>query len=77
LTAVADFSNTVWVFLLIDNKEVDGFVKEFFAMVERQFQKKIKIVRSDNSIKFACSKLILVKMVIFQTPYVNTPEQNG
>ena len=40
------------MFLLIDKKEVGGFVKDYFAMVERQFQKKIKVIRSDNGIEF-------------------------
>ena len=65
---VDDFSRAVWVFLLIDKKDVDGFVKDFFAMVERQFQKKIKIVRSDNGIEFACLKSFFHEHgVIFQT----------
>jgi len=53
---------------LIDKKEVDGFMKDFlFAMVERQFQKKIKIVRSDNGTKFACLKSFFHKNgMIFQ-----------
>jgi hypothetical protein len=35
-------------FLLIDKKEVSQTLTNFLSMVERQYNKKVKIVRSDN-----------------------------
>ena len=48
LTIVDDFSRATWVTLLVDKKEVSQTLKIFFAMIDRQFKKHVKIVRSDN-----------------------------
>ena len=48
LTIVDDFSRAVWIYLLVDKKEVSSMLKRFFAMVERQFARKVKIFRSDT-----------------------------
>jgi hypothetical protein len=48
LTIVDDCSRAVWIFLLIDKKEVSQTLTNFLSMVERQYNKKVKIVRSDN-----------------------------
>ena len=56
LTIVDDFSRAVWIYLLVDKKEVSSMLKQFFAMVERQFARKVKIVRSDNGTEFTCLK---------------------
>jgi len=53
-------------------------MKMFFSMVERQFNKRIKIVQSDNGAKFICMKqYFLDNGIIFQTSCVGTPQQNG
>ena len=46
LTLVDDFSKTVWVYLLQFKTEVNKFFRHFFAMIERQFETDVKIVRS-------------------------------
>ena len=56
LTIVDDFSRAVWIYLLVDKKEVSSMLKQFFAMVERQFDRKVKIFRSDNGTEFTCLK---------------------
>lgn len=43
-----DYSRVVWVYLLIDKKEVAQTIKNYFVLVERQFKTPIQIVRSDN-----------------------------
>lgn len=78
LTIVDDFSRAVWVFLLIDKLEVFQMFMSFFAMVDRQFGQKVKVVRSDNGTEFNCLKdYFLANGILFQTSCVGTPQQNG
>ncbi|CAH9080033.1 unnamed protein product [Cuscuta epithymum] len=78
LTIVDDYSRAVWVYLLIDKKEVFKMFFSFVAMVERQFSKKILRVRSDNGTEFNCLKdFFRGSGIIFQTSCVGTPQQNG
>nr|GEV07465.1 retrovirus-related Pol polyprotein from transposon TNT 1-94 [Tanacetum cinerariifolium] len=53
-------------------------MKMFLAMVKREFNKHVKIVRSDNGTEFTCMKhFFLDERIIFQTSCVVTPQQNG
>ncbi|GJY92005.1 retrovirus-related pol polyprotein from transposon TNT 1-94 [Tanacetum coccineum] len=53
-------------------------MKMFLAMVERQFNKRVKIVRSDNGTEFTCTRqFFLDEGIIFQTSSLGTPQQNG
>jgi len=75
---VDDFSRTIWVVLLVDKKEVSQTLRNFFAMVDRQFKKHVKIIRSDNGTEFTCMKnYFLEHGIIFHTSCVGTPQQNG
>ena len=50
----------------------------FFALLERQFHKQVKIFRSDNETEFTCMKrYFLDRGIIFQTFCIGTPLQNG
>ncbi|CAH9126867.1 unnamed protein product, partial [Cuscuta epithymum] len=78
LTIVDDYSRAVWVYLLVDKKEVFKMFLSFVAMVERQFSKKIITVRSDNGTEFNCLKDFFRNSgIVFQTSCVGTPQQNG
>lgn len=78
LTIVDDYSRAVWVYLLLEKREVATSLKEFFKMVERQFGKKIKVVRSDNGGEFMCMKPYFTSEgILHQTSCVYTPQQNG
>lgn len=48
LTSVDDHSWAVWIYLLPDKSNVSQHIKDFLAMVETQFSKKIKTICSDN-----------------------------
>ncbi|GJY48180.1 retrovirus-related pol polyprotein from transposon TNT 1-94 [Tanacetum coccineum] len=77
LTIVDDLSRSVWVYLLVHKSEVFESMKMFLAMVKRQFNKLVKIVRSDNGTEFTCMKrFFLDEGIIFQTSCVGTPQQN-
>jgi hypothetical protein len=78
LTIVDDCSRAVWIFLLVDKKQVSKTLTNFFAMVERQYNKRVKMVRSDNGTEFICMKnYFLEHGIIFQTSCTGTPQQNG
>lgn len=55
--------------------------KYFLAMVERQFEKKVKIIRSDNALEFGSSLetsgFLSSQGIIHQTTCVYIPQQNG
>ncbi|CAH9054627.1 unnamed protein product, partial [Cuscuta europaea] len=44
LTIVDDYSRAVWVFLMKEKSEVSRIFKQFIALIERQFDKRVKIV---------------------------------
>ena len=68
LTIVDDYLCVVWVYLLADKREVSTMLHNFFALLERQFHKQVKIFRSDNETKFTCMKrYFLDRGIIFQT----------
>lgn len=78
LTIVDDYSRAVSVYLLLEKKEVAASLKDFLKMVERQFDKKVKVVRSDNGGEFMGMKpYFLSEEIIHQTSCIYTPQQNG
>jgi len=67
-TIVDVYSCAVWVYLLADKQEISTMLHNFFALLERQFHKQVKIFRSDNGTKFTCMKrYFLDHPIIFQT----------
>ena len=47
-------------------------------MVERHFNKQVKIIRTNNGTKFTCMKnYFFENEIIFQTSCTGTPQQNG
>lgn len=78
LTIVDDFSRAVWIYLLKEKREVADSLKKFCAMVERQFDKRVRVVRSDNGSEFMCLKSFFEhEGILHQTSCVYTPQQNG
>ncbi|GAA0151417.1 transmembrane signal receptor [Lithospermum erythrorhizon] len=78
LTLVDDYSRVVWVFLLIDKTKVFRYFIQFLAMIDRQFNAKVTMVRSDNGTEFFYPRdYFLNNEIVFQTSCVGTPQQNG
>jgi hypothetical protein len=78
LTIMDDFSRAIWIYLLIDKREVSRTLIDFFALVERQFDKRVKMIRSDNGTEFICLKNYFREHgIVFQTSCSGTPQQNG
>lgn len=78
LTIVDEYSRATWIYLLIDKKEVSMNLCNFIAIVERQFNKQVKTVRSDNGIEFTYLGNYFSKHgIVHETSCVGTPQQNG
>ena len=78
LTIVDDHSRAVWLYLLPDKQLVSQQIRNFLVMIEDQFSKKVKIIRSDNGTEFTClSRFFREEGVIHETSCVYTPQQNG
>lgn len=78
LTIVDDYSRSTWVYLLQNKSEVGQTLRNFFALIQRQFHGNVKIVQSDNGTEFTCLNDYFAKDgIIHQTSCVGTPQQNG
>lgn len=53
LTVVDDFTRSVWVFLLKSKSEVFENIELFYNILLTQFDKRIKVIRSDNGTEFS------------------------
>ena len=80
LTFIDDFSRHVWIFFLKNKSEVFGHFKNWKNMIEKQFEYKIKVLRSDHGGEYLsnqfCSFLIS-EGIIHQKSVPKNPEQNG
>lgn len=52
LTIVDDYNRDTWVFLMGHKSEAGKLMRNFIIMVDRQYENKIKKVRSDNGSEF-------------------------
>ncbi|CAM8916639.1 unnamed protein product [Rhodiola kirilowii] len=80
LTIVDDKSRCVWTYLMRRKSEVADLLIQFFAMVDTQFAKKIKVLRSDNGGEFFSAKIcsfLRMKGCVHQSSCAYTPQQNG
>ncbi|CAA7040888.1 unnamed protein product [Microthlaspi erraticum] len=78
LTIVDDFSRATWIYLIESKQEAPTSLKKFVALVERQFETKIKTIRSDNGSEFICLRdFFSTNGIIHETSCVGTPQQNG
>ncbi|KAJ9538691.1 hypothetical protein OSB04_031424 [Centaurea solstitialis] len=77
LTIVDDYSRFTWVYMLKHKSEVTVLIPQFYAMIQTQFGKGIRSVRSDNAKEFDFSQFFADKGVISQKSCVERPEQNS
>ncbi|KAJ0534888.1 putative RNA-directed DNA polymerase [Helianthus annuus] len=80
LTVVDDFSRTVWCYLLTSKTEVFDNLCSFYELMLTQFEKKIKVIRSDNGTEFVNNQMNIFcknKGILHQTSCAYTPQQNG
>lgn len=77
LTVVGDYSKCTWVYLMKTKSKVQPLLKQFFALVETQFQTVIKMIRIDNGPEFNMADFYASKGIIHQCSCVESPQQNG
>ena len=77
LTIVDDFSRCTWNYMLKLKSDATTTLQSFCAMIETQFETKIKIIRSDNGGEFNMKDFYLKKGIIHQRSCVETPQQNA
>jgi len=78
LTIVDDYSRFTWVFLMKFKFETQGLLKSFITFVHTQFNCQVKIIRSDNGLKFISLKPFLsTHGILLQNSCPYTPQQNG
>ncbi|CAH9101387.1 unnamed protein product [Cuscuta europaea] len=77
LTIVDDYTRCTWVFLLKTKSEVKFHMINFYKFIEIQFQKKIKIIRTDNGTEFLFPEFYHSNGILHQLSCVETPQQNG
>ena len=80
LVFVDDCTRMTWVYFMKQKYEVFTHFSSFYNLIQTQFQKTIKILRSDNGGEFVNSsmkKFFQEKGLIHQTTCAYTPEQNG
>lgn len=77
LTIVDDHSRSVWVFLLKHKHEASKRLIELCHMVETQFEKKVKKIRSDNGGEFVSNDMrdfYASRGIILETSCIKTPQ---
>ncbi|CAH9138265.1 unnamed protein product [Cuscuta epithymum] len=80
LSIVDDFSRGVWVYLMKSKSEVCQKLIHFCNMIETQFEKRVKRIRSDNGMEFQTnilSEFYGRRGIILETSCTDTPQQNG
>ena len=75
LTIVDDCSQAVLIYLLKEKIEVLVTLKKNFTLIKRQYNKCVKMVRSDNGTEFMCLKQYFMQQgILHQTSCVGTPQ---
>ncbi|XP_022040080.1 uncharacterized protein LOC110942612 [Helianthus annuus] len=55
--SIDDFSRTIWCYLLSNKTEVFENLYNFYELILTQFEKKIKLIRSDNGTEFVNNQM--------------------
>ena len=77
---IDDCSRVTWIFFMKDKAEVAQLFQNFYRMVQTQFGKTIKRLRSDNGTEYVnrnMSEFLQKHGVIHELTCVDTPQQNG
>ncbi|KAL4311013.1 hypothetical protein GQ457_01G012580 [Hibiscus cannabinus] len=77
LTIVDDKSRFVWVYPMIQKSEVRSLIVSFCQLVQTQFSKIVKCIRTDNAKEFDMINFFREKGIVHQNSCVHTPQQNS
>ena len=73
LTIVDDCSRSTWVYLLKHKSQTQSILEQFCNLVETQFAKRVKVVRTDNGTEFIMKDFFAQKGILHQLSCVETP----
>ena len=76
----AHHTRVCWVYLLKGKSDVCQIVKNFFSMMQNQFQTNIQVFRSDNGKEYfntIVDDFFLKNGIVHQSSCPNTPQLNG
>ena len=79
ISFIDDQNRVCWIYFLRDKSEVAQFFENFNAMIQTQYNSRIKFLRTNNGTEYFNSTLgnfILKNDMIHQSSCVNTPQQN-
>ena len=80
VTFIDDASRYTWVFILKNKSDVFETFKNWKALVENQYERKIKVLRTDNGGEYTSTEFedfLLKEGIRHETTVPKTPEQNG
>ena len=77
MTIVDDCTRATWVYLLENKSSVSSIFPDFIQLVETQYQKQIKAIRSDNAPELSFTSLLKTKGIIHYFSCAYTPQQNS
>ncbi|KAL0449265.1 UNVERIFIED_CONTAM: Copia protein [Sesamum latifolium] len=80
LTIVDHHSRSTWTYLMHSKFQAIDHLYSFIKLVQTQFQKSIKVIRSDHGSEFLsnrCQSILLEHGIIHQKSCIYTPQQNG
>ena len=73
LTIVDYHTRFVWVLPMSSKDETQSLLQGLIKSVDRQFDTKVKAIRSDNGVEFIMSHFFQATGIIHQTTCVETP----
>ena len=73
LTIVDEFSRCTWTFLMSHKSNVSHLIQSFYNLVFNQFNKTIKVIRSNIGPEFSLHSFYASKGIIHQLSCVETP----
>ena len=77
---VDDYSRMTWLFLMKERSELPRIFSKFYNEIFAQFNKHIKILRSDNALEYTqpvVDSFCADRGIIHQTSCPRTSQQNG
>lgn len=80
ISFIDECTRVTWLFLMKDKSKVFSLFFKFYHMVQTQFGKPIKRLRSDNGREYANQDISIFLRkygILYELTFVDTPQQNG
>ena len=77
LTIVDDCTRSTWVYLMKSKFDTKSLLQSFYFMIKTQFNKSIKVFKTENGLQFQLTNFFKTHGIIHQHSCVATPQQNS